>query len=260
MPQGSSISPGWFVKAINEVIKRLHQVATYLERMIVFESDPKTHVKTINALIEQIRKHNLKLPPSTARLGGTDADFLGHRTSPAGVHLNAEKVSALRKRPMPRNLKQVRIRMGGVRASPTFLHGLFNRIRPIAAHLRKGVEFEFTLTMEVAVRKILAELTTPPILVFPDWTAVVDGSRPVHVYCDAYFHGFGAALKQEQPDGSSRLSPTSVGILSIPRGTGPRSIWKLAAFSGPSNDTEATFKARSLPCFRIKRRSRAPAK
>ena len=52
------------------------------------------------------------------------------------------------------------------------------------------------------MREILAELTTPPILVFPDWDAVADGSCPFHVYCDACIDGFGAALEQEQADGS----------------------------------------------------------
>ena len=36
-----------------------------------------------------------------------------------------------------------------------------------AALLRKGVNHEFTPAMEVNVRQILAELTAPPILVFP---------------------------------------------------------------------------------------------
>ena len=33
---------------------------------------------------------------------------------------------------------------------------------------------------------------------------MADGSRPFHVYCDAFIDGFGAALEQEQPDGSVR--------------------------------------------------------
>ena len=34
--------------------------------------------QTIRALFEQLRKHNIKLSPSKARLGATDADFVGH--------------------------------------------------------------------------------------------------------------------------------------------------------------------------------------
>ena len=45
--------------------------------------------------------------------------------------------------------------------------------------------------------RILAELATPLILIFPDWDAIADGSRPFHVYCDACIDGFGATLEQE---------------------------------------------------------------
>ena len=48
------------------------------------------------------------------------------------------------------------------------------------------------------------ELATPLILVFPNRDAVVDGSRPSHVYCDACIVGFGTALEQEQSDGSMK--------------------------------------------------------
>ena len=81
MPQGSSASPGWFVKVINEVIKSLKQVAAHLDDVIVFDSDPVAHIRTI------LRKHNLKLSPLKARLGATDANFLGHSISPAGLCL-----------------------------------------------------------------------------------------------------------------------------------------------------------------------------
>ena len=43
-------------------------MAAYLDDMIVFDPDPTPHVKTIRALFERLRKHNLKLSPLTARL------------------------------------------------------------------------------------------------------------------------------------------------------------------------------------------------
>ena len=45
-------------------------------------------------------------------------------------------------------------------------------------------------------------MASPPILVFSNWDAVADGSRPFHVYCDACIDGFCAALEQENEDGS----------------------------------------------------------
>ena len=54
------------------------------------------------------------------------------------------------------------------------------------------------------VRVLLAEIAAPPVLVFPDWDAVIDKSRPFRLHCDASTDGLGATLEQEQPDGSIR--------------------------------------------------------
>ena len=137
-------------------------------------------------------------------MGATDANFLGHSIFPAGLRPNAEKVSALINMPMPTDVKQVRTLMGGINYYRNFLPDLSKRLRPINSLLRKGVKFVFTPAMEKLVREILTELATPPILVFPNWDAVADGSRPSHVYCGACIDRFGATLEHEQADCSMR--------------------------------------------------------
>ena len=77
-------------------------------------------------------------------------------------------------------------------------------IRPVTALLKKGAAFEFASAVEDTVRTLLAELAAPPILVFPDWDAVIDTSRPLRLRCDASTAGLGATLEHEQPDGSIR--------------------------------------------------------
>ena len=63
-------------------------------------------------------------------------------------------------------LKQDRALTGGVGYYSQFLRDLSQRIRPITPLLRKGVKLELTPAMEVIVREIVAELATPPTLVF----------------------------------------------------------------------------------------------
>ena len=202
MPRGSSASPEWFVEVINEVIKDLTQVAAYLDDVIVFNSSPIAHVKTIRSLVARLREHNLNLSPSKARLDSTDANFRGHSISPAGLRPNAEKVSALINMPMPMDVNQVRALIGGTNYYRNFLPDLSKRLRPINSLLRNWVKFGFTPAKEKLVRQTLAELAIPVILGFSNWDAVADGSRPFQVYCDACIDGFGAALEQEQEDGS----------------------------------------------------------
>ena len=58
--------------------------------------------------------------------------------------------------------------------------------------------------MECIVKSLLRELSEPPVLVFPDWDAATNGSRPFRLYCDACRDGFGATLEQQQDDNSVR--------------------------------------------------------
>ena len=78
------------------------------------------------------------------------------------------------------------------------------RIRPITSLLKQAVKFVFTPAMEAIVRELLAELSTPPVLVYPNWHGVTDNSRPFLLYCDASVHGFGSTLEQERDDHTIR--------------------------------------------------------
>ena len=133
-------------------------MAAYLDDVIVFDPDPTAHAKTIRALFERQRKHNLNLSPSKARLGATDPNFPGYSISSSVIRPNADKVSALIKMPMPKNLQQVRALMGGMGYYRKFLPYLSKKIRPLTALLRKGVKYVYPPAIEVIVCRILAEL------------------------------------------------------------------------------------------------------
>ena len=63
IPQGSSPSPGWVVKVINEVIKYSKQVAAYLDDVVVFDYDPVAHGRTIRSLFEHLGSIISSFPP-----------------------------------------------------------------------------------------------------------------------------------------------------------------------------------------------------
>ena len=176
----------------------------YLDDAIGSDDSPIRHVTTLDSFFARLRLHKLKLSPEKSRIGAARVDFLGHIISADGVRPNDDKVAALTHMPMPTDIKQLRSLLGGLSYYRKFLPNMAKRIRPITALLKKGANFDFTPPMEEIVRTLLAELATPPILVFPDWDAVVDKSRPFRIHCDASTDGLGATLEQEQPDGSIR--------------------------------------------------------
>ena len=82
---------------------------------------PSLTSSPFSGLFKQLRSHNLKLSPSNEKVGATDADFLGHTISPAGIRSNASKVAALTRTSMPSDLKKLRSLLGGLSYYREFL-------------------------------------------------------------------------------------------------------------------------------------------
>ena len=189
-----------------------------LDDTIAFDASPLEHVHTSREFPSRLRKHDLQLSPSKARLGATELDFLGHSIYPAGLHPDTNKVRAMTEMPMPTNISQLRSLLGGLLYYRKFLPNLSKRIRSITDLLKKGAAFVFTKDMEVILPELLKTLTEKPVLCFPDWDAVQDGCRLFQMHTDASREGFGAVLNQPQLDGSVRP------ILYISRATLPNEV------------------------------------
>ena len=202
MPQGTSGAPAWFVSVMSLVTAGLDNIRMYLDDAIGSNDCPIHHVTTLTAFFARLRLHQLKLSPDKSRIGAARVDFLGHIISKDGVRPNDDRVAALTRMFMPTDIKQLRSLLGGLSHYRKFLPNMACLIRPITALLKKGAAFDFTSIMEDTVRALLAKLAAPPTLVFPDWDAVIDTTRPFRLHCDASTAGLGATLEQEQPDGS----------------------------------------------------------
>ena len=204
MPQGAAGAPAWFVSVMRLVTAGLDNIRMNLDDAIGSDDCPIHHVATLATFFARLRLHKLKLSPDKSRIGAARVDFLGHIISANGVRPNDDRVAALTRMPMPTDIKKLRSLLGGLSSYRKFLPKMPRRIRPITALPKKGIAFDFTSTMEDTVRALLAELAAPPILVFPDWDAVIDTSWPFRLRCGASTAGLGATLEQEQPNGSIR--------------------------------------------------------
>ena len=106
--------------------------------------------------------------------------------------------------PIPRDVSQLRSLLGGLSYYRQYLPNLAQNLKPLTTLLKKGVKFVFTSEMEMIVREQLDTLSKPSILVFPDWPAAENGSRPFRLHTDSSKNGFGCTLEQEQQDTSIR--------------------------------------------------------
>ena len=176
----------------------LDNIRMNLDDAIGSDDCPINHVTTLATFFAQLRLHKLKLSPDKSRIRAARVDLLCYLISVDSLRPNDDRITALFRMPMPSDIKQLRSLLGGFSYYRWFLPDMARRIYPITALLKKGATFEFTTTMKDTVRALLAELATPPILVFPDWGVVTDKSRPFRL------HATLARLASEPP--SSRTT------------------------------------------------------
>ena len=204
MPQGTTGAPAWLVSVMRFVTAGLDNIRMYLDDAIGSDDCPIHHVATLATFFMRLRLHKLKLSPDKSRIGAARVDFLGHVISADGVHPNDDRVAALTRMLMPTDIKQLRSLLGGLSYYRKFLPNMARRIRPITALIKKGRCVRFHLH-NGRYRSCPSRRTrNTAILVFPDWDAVIDTSRPFCLHCDVSTAGLGATLEREQPDGSMR--------------------------------------------------------
>ena len=176
MPQGAAGAPAWFVSVMRLVTGGLDNIRMYFDHAVGSDDSPITHVASLATFFARLSLHDLKLSPNKTRIGAARVDFLGHVISPDDVRPNDDKIAALTSMPIPRDVKHLRSLLDGLSYYRKFLPNMTKCVRPITALFKEEATFIFIPSMEEAVRALLAELAALPILVFPDWDAVIDKS------------------------------------------------------------------------------------
>ena len=138
MPQGAAGASAWFVSVMRLVTAGLDNIRMYLDDAIGSDDCPIRHVAALATFFARLRLHKLKLSPDKSWISAARVDFLGHVISADGVRPNDDRVAALTRMPMPKNIKQLRSLLGGLSFYRKFLSNMARHIRSITALLKKA--------------------------------------------------------------------------------------------------------------------------
>uniref|UniRef100_H3AST2 Gypsy retrotransposon integrase-like protein 1 n=1 Tax=Latimeria chalumnae TaxID=7897 RepID=H3AST2_LATCH len=109
---------------------------------------------------------------------------------------NPDNVESITKFPTPTTAKAVRQFLGLTGFYHKFIQGYAKLAEPLVDLTRRDVPFKWTPACQAVFEHFEQQLTTNPILVFPDF------NRPFAVHTDACDVGLGGALMQKDDEGN----------------------------------------------------------
>ncbi|KAJ1518939.1 hypothetical protein ONE63_011448 [Megalurothrips usitatus] len=184
-----------FQRFMDEVLRGLDFVYSYIDDVLVFSRTPEEHTAHLRQLFERLSQYGVVVNPAKCVFAAPELVFLGHSVSADGICPPAERVAALRAYPRPETTRDLRRFLGMI--------NFYRRHVPRAAEfqaplhdllarpgLRKNDAVPWTPELEAAFQSCKDALATATMLAYP-----VTGA-PLSLYTDASLRCVGAVLQQ----------------------------------------------------------------
>ncbi|MBW0561151.1 hypothetical protein O181_100866 [Austropuccinia psidii MF-1] len=175
-------------------------MVVYIYDIIIYSEKWEDHVQYIDKVLSKCIPINLKISLKKFNFGQQEVLALGHKVSGLSLAIDQNKVAAVLKKPVPRNIKEMKSFLG----FSSYYRNHIKRFDHITSSLykfcSKDVVLKITKERRDAYERIRYELTNAPVLIFPDF------ELPFKLYIDAACsQGLGTALHQRQiVDGEPR--------------------------------------------------------
>ena len=206
-PQGLLGAPASYSRLMEKIMADAQSVLTYLDDTLVFTKDHARHIPALASAIDRIINANLRLNPEKCIFGSASVPYLGVQLNHNGIEPGLDKVSVLADMAPPTTLKALKSVCGLFNWFRKFIFQYARKVEPLhrltqpASGYKEGPLPKDALTAFYRLRR---EITSRPILAYPN------SFGRYHLYVDACLGdkkntgGYGAALLQEQRDGSRR--------------------------------------------------------
>ena len=190
-PFGLSQAPAYFQRLIHEVLKGITFTFGYLDDILIFSLDNKTHLEHLEVVFQRLREADLKLKASECNFFKKHIQYLGHLVSGEGIEPLPEKLEAVRKMPPPTTPKEVRQFLGLVGYYRKFVPKFADIARPLTNLTKLDIPYEWTTRCQEAFEFLKEMLLKEPILKYPD------PSKPYTLFTDASKFAWACVLTQE---------------------------------------------------------------
>lgn len=111
MPFGLKNAGATFQRLIDKIFKSQvgRNVEVYVDDILVKSEIEENHIADLEETFSNLKKSGIKLKPSKCTFGIKEGKFLGYMISQKGIKPNPEKIEAVRKLEIPKNIKELQV-------------------------------------------------------------------------------------------------------------------------------------------------------
>ncbi len=190
MTQGLCNSPAVFMKVMNQVLGDLEFVFVYIDDITIFSISISKHLEHLRIVLNRLELANIKLNPHKCQWFAEKVKLLGFMISSEGIHIDPDKIKALKEKKPPVNKNGLHSTLVGFNYYRHFISNNADRTKCLYNFLRDGVEWNWSDECQKSYYDIIRCLTDYPIL------RPADETKPYILYTDACNDTIGADFSQ----------------------------------------------------------------
>ncbi|XP_046868681.1 uncharacterized protein K02A2.6-like [Drosophila willistoni] len=195
---GISSAPGIFQSCIENVVQNISGVLPYFDDIVIIGKTETELATRLQELFIRFDKAGLRLRKDKCQFGVPFVEFLGFKIDSTGIRPCADKVSAIKDAPAPKDKKQLQAFLGLLNFYHSFLPHKATVAEPLHRLLDKNATWRWYKQCEKAFSTLKELIGSDDVLVH------YDGSLPLVLACDASPYGLGAVLSHKMPNGAEK--------------------------------------------------------
>ena len=189
-PFGLTQAPAYFQRLVNKVLAGLTFTFGYLDDVLIYSPDIKTHLRHLEAVFQRLREADLRLKWEKCNFLKAHLQYLGHIISGKGIEPVPEKLESIKTMPAPTTPREVKQFLGLVGYYRKFIPRFADIARPLTSLTKKDAEYKWTEKCQVSFELLKEALMKEPVLVYPN------PRLPYILYTDASKYAWACVLTQ----------------------------------------------------------------
>jgi hypothetical protein len=212
LPFGLCNAPSTFMELMQRVFRDCVDefVIVFMDDILVYSKTAEAHAQHLRHVMKLLRENQLYAKRSKCLFFQSRIKFLGHVITPDGISVDEEKITAIQRWPIPKNVSELRSFLGLAGYYRKFVRDFSQVALPLTLLLHSETKFEMKNEQLQSFRALKHLLSHTPVLTIPDM------NLPFVVSTDASKFAIGAVISQDKGHGlqpvaymSQKLSPSA---------------------------------------------------